>query len=124
MEYKVKTTIEYEMTVEPPELPEVDVSSKLDEAFAESADMLSDILSGVITEYLTERANSVWVDTANERMIDLPKEDDIRKAMIQELDRFITPNDWYNEAVDCIDNWMLDDSLMHHNEECTIEEGY
>ena len=124
MEYKVITTIEYEMTVEPPELPEVDVSSKLDEAFAESADMLSDILSGVITEYLTERANSVWVDTANERMIDLPKEDDIRKAMIQELDQFITPTDWYNEAVDCINEWMLDDSLMHDNEECTIEEGY
>jgi hypothetical protein len=124
MEYKVTTIIEYGMTVEPPELPAVDVSSKLDEAFAESADMLSDILSGVITEYLTERANSVWVDTANERMIDLPKEDDIRKAMIQELDRFITPNDWYNEAVDCIDNWMLDDTVTHNYEELIIEEGY
>ena len=120
MEYKVITTIEYEMTVEPPELPEAPKGTNT----VYDVDEISENLGNVITEYLTERANGIWVDTANESMNDLPKEEHIRKAMIQELDQFITPTDWYNEAVDCINEWMLDDSLMHYNEECTIEEGY
>jgi len=116
MEYKVITTIEYEMTVEPPELPLT--------VTGEGVDDIRGHLGDVINEILTEQANCIWVDTANERIKDLPREDDIRKAMIQELDRHITPTDWYDEAVDCINEWMLDDSLMHYNEECTIEEGY
>ena len=120
MEYKVITTIEYEMTVEPPELPEAPKGTNT----VYDVDEISENLGNVITEYLTEQANCIWVDTANERIKDLPREDDIRKAMIQELDRHITPTDWYDEAVDCINEWMLDDSLMHYNEECTIEEGY
>ena len=108
------------MTVEPPELPEAPKGTNT----VYDVDEISENLGNVITGYLTEQANCIWVDTANERIKDLPREDDIRKAMIQELDRHITPTDWHNEAVDCIDNWMLPDSLTHHNEECTIEEGY
>ena len=108
------------MTVESPELPEAPNGTNT----VYDVDEISENLGNVITEYLTEQANCIWIDTANERIKDLPKEDDIRKAMIQELDRHITPTDWYDEAVDCINEWMLDDSLLHYGEECTIEEGY
>jgi len=43
---------------------------------------------------------------------------------IEDGEPFQLSTHWLNEALDCIDNWMLDDSLTHHNEECTIEEGY
>jgi|2_EtaG_2_1085320.scaffolds.fasta_scaffold34740_3 hypothetical protein len=131
MEYKVITTIEYEMTVEPPELPLT--------VTGEGVDDIRGHLGDVINEILTEQANCIWVDTANERINDLPKEDDIKSAMRDELQEiydikvgdtiedgepFQLSTHWLNEAFDCIDNWMLDDSLTHDNEECTIEEGY
>mgnify|MGYP006405439455 FL=1 len=131
MEYKVITTIEYEMTVEPPELPLT--------VTGEGVDDIRGHLGDVINEILTEQANCIWVDTANERIKDLPKEEDIKSAMRDELQEiydikvgdtiedgepFQLSTHWLNEAFDCIDNWMLHDSLTHHNEECTIEEGY
>ncbi len=131
MEYKVTTTIEYEMTVEPPELP-ITVTG-------EGVDDIRGHLGDVINEILTEQANCIWVDTANETINDLPKEEDIRSAMRVELreiydikvgdtieddEPFQLSTHWLNEALDCIDNWMIDDNLTHHNEECTIEEGY
>ena len=119
MEYKVITTIEYEMTVEPPELPE---APKGTNGF--DVDEISENLGNVITEYLTEQAHSVWVDTSKSVINELPEDYRIRHAMKELLNRFSVPTEWLNEALDCIDNWVLDDSLMHYNEECTIEEGY
>jgi len=131
MEYKVITTIEYEMTVEPPELPLT--------VTGEGVDDIRGHLGDVINEILTEQANCIWVDTDNERIRDFPKEEDIKSAMRDELQEiydikvgdtiedgepFQLSTHWLNEAFDCIDNWMLPDSLTHHNEECTIEEGY
>ena len=131
MEYKVITTIEYEMTVEPPELPLT--------VTGEGVDDIRGHLGDVINEILTEQANCIWVDTDNERIRDFPKEEDIKSAMRDELQEiydikvgdtiedgepFQLSTHWLNEAFDCIDNWMLDDSLTHDNEECIIEEGY
>ena len=53
MEYKVITTIEYEMTVEPPELPEAPKGTNT----VYDVDEISENLGNVITEYLTEQAN-------------------------------------------------------------------
>ena len=131
MEYKVITTIEYEMTVEPPELP-ITVTG-------EGVDDIRGHLGDVINEILTEQANCIWVDTTNQVLNDLPKVEDIRSAMRDELQEiynikvgntieddepFQLSTHWLNEAFDCIDNWMIDDSLTHDNEECIIEEGY
>ena len=107
------------MTVEPPELPE---APKGTNGF--DVDEIKDDLGNAINEILTEQANCIWVDTTNQVLNDLPKVEDIRSAMKDQLSRFMLPTDWYNEALDCIDNWMLDDSLTHDNEECIIEEGY
>jgi len=131
MKYTVTSTLNYEFECEPPVLPIVVEGAGVDE--------IRDALGDVITEYLTEHSNGVWVDTSNQSLNDLCKEEDIRTAMKEKLEEeysnkvgdtidrdepFLLSVHWLGEAHVSIDMWSLDDSLTTNGEECTIEESY
>ena len=131
MKYTVTYALDFEFECEPPELPIVVEGAGVDE--------IRDALGDVITHYLTEQSNGVWVDTSNQSLNDLCKEEDIKTAMKESLEEeyshkasdsedrdepFLLSVHWLDEAVGCIESWSLDDSLTANGEECTIEESY